>query len=267
MPWSAAVGKGLVDSRLQSVLSDTRVGTEARALRRLLLDAVAPMWNRAVGCRVRTRGANNRVVYAHVRRLHKVSITILGEGNSVEFARDAQVGSCNIVIRGNGNTISIGSSTLTGVGAAISGDGNAINIGDGCILLGLGLVCEDDGNGINIGAATQIHGSTELAAIEGTLISIGTTCLFSRGIHFRTGDSHSLTDLEGRRINPSRDITIGDHVWVGMNVTVLKGSSVPDRSVIGACSVVSGSFDGPHCVIAGHPARVVREGVDWRVER
>lgn len=183
------------------------------------------------------------------------------------FACDARIGSCTIVIRGNGNHISIGPSLMTGAGVAISGDGNAITIGDGCMLLGLGLVCEDDGNSISIAASTQVHGSTELAAIEGTRIRIGESCLFSGGIHFRTGDSHSLTDLVGRRINPSRDITIGDHVWVGMNVTVLKGVSVPDSSVIGACSVVSGRFDRPNCVIAGNLARVLQEGIDWRVER
>ncbi len=233
---------------------------------RFLFDVFVIVRNRVVGCRVKTQGADNRVACSHVRRLRKTSITIIGDGNSVAFAREARIQSCSIVIRGNRNHVSIGSSSLTGVGVIVSGDGNIIMIGDGCLIRSLGLVCEDSGNSISIGASTQIHGSTELAAIEGTSICIGQSCLFSGRIHFRTGDSHSLTDLEGRRINPSRDITIGNHVWVGMNVTVLKGSAVADSSVIGACAVVCKRFNRPNCTIAGNPARVLREGIDWRVE-
>lgn len=250
-----------------AALLNTRVGGRARDLRRFLLGFSAPVRNRVVGLRVRRRGADNRVDCSRVRQMNKTSITIIGNGNSVVFAREATIRSCKIVIRGNRNHVSVGPSYLAEVGAVISGDGNAITIGDGCMILSLGLVCEDNGNSISIGASTQIHGSTELAAIEGTSISIGQSCLFSSGIHFRTGDSHSMTDLDGRRINPSRDITIADHVWVGMRVTVLKGAAVAGSSVIGACSVVSTRFDRPNCVIAGNPARVLREGIDWRVER
>jgi acetyltransferase-like isoleucine patch superfamily enzyme len=96
---------------------------------------------------------------------------------------------------------------------------------------------------------------------------VGERCLFSSGIHARTGDSHSVVDLAGRRINPSRDIVIGDHVWVGMGATLLKGALVAESSVIAAQAVVTKQFPAPNVVIAGNPARVVREGVDWLVER
>jgi serine acetyltransferase len=243
-----------------------RVYAKMHGFRHFFLDGTALVRNRAT-CRVKTRGAHNCVPYYYVRQLRKTRILIIGDGNSVVFAREARIQSCNIVIRGNRNHVSIGSSALTGVRAIISGDGNACTVGDGCTILRLSLVCEDSGNSISIGASTQILGSTELAAIEGKNISIGKNCLFSSDIHFRTGDSHSLTDLQGRRINPSRDIFIGDHVWIGMKVTVLKGAALAGSSVIGACSVVSRRFDKSNCVIAGNPAQVLQEGIDWRVER
>ena len=230
-----ALGRNSEEAAHENVSSTRHCGATLRASG--CSRCVAPFWmplhpceTGVLGCRVKSRGAGNSVACFRVRRLSKTSITILGDGNSVTFSHEARIESCTIVIRGNGNRVVIGRSLLTGVGVAISGDGNTISVGDACMIMGLSLVCEDDANSIVIAASTQVHGSTELAAIEGTRIRIGESCLFSGGIHFRTGDSHSLTDLEGKRTNPSRDITIGDHVWLGMNVTVLKGVTVPDSS-------------------------------------
>jgi acetyltransferase-like isoleucine patch superfamily enzyme len=252
---------------LHAALGRNPVGSRALGFRRRLVDASAPVRNRLFGCRLKARGADNLVVWSLAQRIRATSITIVGDGNTVVFGRGARIESSSIAVRGSGNRIVVGSSSLSGSAVTVSGDANTVDIGDDCTLLGLSVVCEDDGNCISIGASTQVHGTTELAAMEGTRIGIGTGCLFSGGIHFRTGDSHALTDLEGRRINPSRDIAVGDHVWVGMNVVVLKGTAVADSSVLGACSVLSGRFDKPNCIIAGNPARLVREGIDWRVER
>ncbi len=118
-----------------------------------------------------------------------------------------------------------------------------------------------------LGKKCKFYGKTHLAAIEGTTISIGDDCLFSSDIHFRTGDSHSLLDMQGRRINASRNITLGDHVWVGTKVTCLKGTKIPSHCTVGACALVTGQFETPHCAIAGVPARVVKEGIDWSLKR
>lgn len=252
---------------VHAALSGTRAGARVLETRRSVLAAVAPVCNRLAGCRIRTRGARNRVDWAAARRIRSTSVTIAGDGNVVAFGKDARLESCRIVVRGSGNRIEIGSSLLTGSGITISGDGNTVTVGDGCMLLSLGMVCEDDGNTIGVGDATQVHGVTELAAIEGTRIDIGGGCLSSGGVHVRTGDSHALTDLGGIRINPSADIVLGDRVWLGMNAVVLKGATIAEASVVGACAVVTGRFDEPHCALAGNPARVVRRGVDWRAER
>ena len=82
-----------------------------------------------------------------------------------------------------------------------------------------------------------------------------------------TGDSHSIVDLEGKRLNTSESIRIGDHVWVGINVTCLKGVHIANNSVVGAGSLLNGSFSEENVVLAGNPARVVKTGVDWLRER
>lgn len=55
----------------------------------------------------------------------------------------------------------------------------------------------------------------------------------------------------------TRDVTIGDNVWVGQDVTILAGSSIGEGAVIQAGSVVAGNI--PACAVAGgHPAKVFK---------
>ena len=57
-------------------------------------------------------------------------------------------------------------------------------------------------------------------------------------------------------------VTIGDRVWIGCRATVLKGVTIGDGAVVAACSVVTRDVP-PRALVAGNPARVVREDVTW----
>ena len=57
----------------------------------------------------------------------------------------------------------------------------------------------------------------------------------------------------------SLPIVIGDDVWLGANCTVLKGTVIGDGCIVAAGAVVVGG-NYPACsLIAGNPARVIRE--------
>lgn len=99
---------------------------------------------------------------------------------------------------------------------------------------------------------------------EGSIIKIGEDCLFSSGIVFRANDGHVIYDINsGEVINYPKEILIGNHVWVGADVTVMKGSIIPDNTIIGQGSMVSKIFEEPFSVVAGNPAKVVRQKVNW----
>jgi acetyltransferase-like isoleucine patch superfamily enzyme len=92
--------------------------------------------------------------------------------------------------------------------------------------------------------------------------------MFSYEIVIRTTDAHSVLDLETReRINKAESISIGNHVWLGAEVMITKGVSLPDDCIVGARSICNRSVDEPHTVIAGIPAKVVKRGVTWDRER
>lgn len=83
----------------------------------------------------------------------------------------------------------------------------------------------------------------------------------------RTGDSHSIVDMSGERINHAEDVVIGDHVWIGYRVLINKGAVIPENTIIGTGAVVTKSFEEPNTVLAGVPAKVVKKDVNWRKER
>jgi len=57
----------------------------------------------------------------------------------------------------------------------------------------------------------------------------------------------------------AKPIIIGNNVWIGTNVVILPEVHIADGIVVGAGSVVTKSFTVPNCVIAGNPARVIKD--------
>lgn len=131
------------------------------------------------------------------------------------------------------------------------------------------MIIEDDNGSIILKRHVTVCGQTELAVIEGTKITIGEDCLFSGNIMFRTGDSHSILDQNsGKRINPSEDITIGDHVWIGNSVKILKGVKIGDHSIVGIGAILSSGDYHSHCIIGGiGHGKILKTGIDWTPQR
>ena len=143
------------------------------------------------------------------------------------------------------------------------GSNNRIYLQGKSLLHDMHFFTEKDGNQITVGYHNLIHGPVELATMEGTRIDIGDDCMVSSNTAFRTGDSHSITDLSGKRINRSLDIKVGNHVWVCQKVSCMKGVTVPDHCVVAATSTLCKKYEEPHCILAGVPARVVKRDIDW----
>lgn len=118
------------------------------------------------------------------------------------------------------------------------------------------------GGAIRIAAESTFNGA-ELVAFDGPSITIGRDCMFSSDIRVTTTDHHTIRDAAtGERINPPKDVTIGDHVWIGRGVQVLKGARIGDGAMIGASALVSREIE-PGCLAVGVPARPVRRGILW----
>lgn len=188
-----------------------------------------------------------------------------GNFMQVGFAERLRMKKVNIRIRGSGNSLSIGrGSMVANCKIRIDGSDQTINIGEDCMYhAGKIYLRYNKGQHINIGDKTTIE-DAYLLTDEDASIEIGRDCMFSKFVHLRAGDGHSVLDAgSGRRINRAKSILIGDRVWVGRSACILKGAMVPSECIVGAHAVVTRKYSTPGCAIAGNPAGVVREGVTW----
>lgn len=97
-----------------------------------------------------------------------------------------------------------------------------------------------------------------------TSIKIGKDCMFSSQLSMRVGDSHTIYDINTKKIlNMPKNIEIGNHVWLAAGVKVLKGAKIPDNCIVGANSLVTKAFEEENCIIAGSPAKIIKKGVNW----
>lgn len=69
--------------------------------------------------------------------------------------------------------------------------------------------------------------------------------------------NHDFNDLS--KSAPGKDIHIGNSCWIGMNIVILPGVTLGNHTIVGAGSIVTKSFSEGNCIIAGNPAKKIRD--------
>lgn len=171
-----------------------------------------------------------------------------GEGNKVCFSDYVTIKNAHISINGNNNRLNISQKfkAYEAISILIEGDNCELSIG----------------TGTTIGSALITLGESN------TMIRIGPDCMISRNVCIDTSDFHSIIDLRsGGRVNRPSNVVIGNHVWIGYNARINKGASIGDNCVIAANSVVPGKEYNNNSLLAGMPARVIRDEITWSREK
>ncbi|MEZ8120604.1 acyltransferase [Vibrio splendidus] len=110
---------------------------------------------------------------------------------------------------------------------------------------------------ISIGSKTTT--SNNISIVSCSRVKIGNSC--------QIGDLVSIYDCDFHEINPetrnqspgiSLPVVIGNNVWLGSRVMVLKGVKIGDHSVVAAGSVVTSSIP-ERSLVAGVPAKIIRK--------
>lgn len=177
--------------------------------------------------------------------LNHVKIRIKGKGCKVFIGRRTRLNNCIITLRGNHCSLNIkGSTTMIN---------NTL------------LDAYRTGSTISIGSSFTMEGG-RIESMDGRSIIIGDNCMFSRDISICNGDNHPIFKLDQYDfpLNPSSDVTIGNHVWLCATVRVLKGVYIADDIVVGTKSLVNAPLAESHSIYVGSPAQLLKTGVTWK---
>jgi len=108
-----------------------------------------------------------------------------------------------------------------------------------------------------IGAGTSIGGFSEVNATKARVV-IGENCDIASFVAINAADSHKKAIGLANEIE-RRDITIGDHVFIGTHSAILGGATIGHHSVIAAGTIVRAGEIPPYSLVVGNPA-VVKPG-------
>jgi acetyltransferase-like isoleucine patch superfamily enzyme len=131
---------------------------------------------------------------------------------------------------------------------------------------------------INIGNDTKIQSGNGF--IGGGIFTIGTDSRIINNHHFDLWNNIQIgnnTWIAGKNSQfwthgsihtkngkKDLDIVINDNVYVGSSVCFAPGVKIASTNLVGLGSVVSGIFDKSETIIAGNPAKVVKQNINWR---
>lgn len=115
-----------------------------------------------------------------------------------------------------------------------------------------------------MGRDNYLNGVLHIILSERKHFFVGSGCLFSFGIWVRNADPHLVYSCKScKRINHTKSIYIGDHVWIGQSAFILKGTEIDSGSIVGAMSVVSGKKIGNNSTWVGNPVKKIADMVFW----
>jgi acetyltransferase-like isoleucine patch superfamily enzyme len=135
-----------------------------------------------------------------------------------------------------------------------------------------GRLNSQNGGKIIFGNYSKIGPGSSVNAVE--KIIIGNYTAIGENVHISDNNNHPVnpsyrkfmrvcSDIEPRRWKHSAHapVVIGENCWIGRNVSIMKGVTIGDNSIIAANSVVTKSVPA-NCIAAGNPAKVVKTNIE-----
>ena len=208
---------------------------------------------------------NNEIKFFRNLDMKQNLIEINGENNKLEIRSNIELKNVVIKLSGNNNKIVIKeNSEIKDTDIIMKGENNLIAISESTRIHKSYFFINGKSSKIIVGKDTTIEGAKLNSQENNNEISVGEDCMFSYNVEVRNTDSHPILDFQNKLINKGEKVIIKDRVWFGEGVTVLKGVTIEDDCIIGAKSLVTKSVDKPKSLLAGIPAKIIKEEVTWR---
>lgn len=159
-------------------------------------------------------------------------------GKSIINSKEVSIGN-NVVIKHNTtiacSSLTIGTNTSILSGNTIMGK-SSFSIGEDSRIINNHFI--DLWNSVEIGNNTWLAGKRSQLWTHGS-------------IYTKTGGK----DLS---------IQIGDDIYIGSNCSIAPGVKIESLNLVGLGSVLTHSITTSKNIIAGNPAKIIKENIDWR---
>lgn len=148
--------------------------------------------------------------------------------------------------KGNTNIRIMGELVIHGKGVHWFGSNGYMTIREGARL--------EIGNNFQIGNSWCIYSSSNS--------KIGNNCMFSWNILLLDTDSHPIYGADDHLLNEPMPFLISDNVWLGAYSKVLKGSTIPNGSIIATGSTITKKLAHSDSIYIGNTD--IKHNVHWK---
>lgn len=190
-------------------------------------------------------------LYCHVKKPHSSSIRVLNCSN-IKLASTAAIAmaeNSSFEINRQDYIRTHDRSTL------YIGDNAQLKI-RGCFTMhGHSFIMVHNDAELEIGNNTYLNGGS-IDCSRG--ITIGDDCAIADGVRIMDNSWHEVDSF-----NKRKEIRIGNKVWIATNAMILPGVTIGDGAIIAAGAVVTKDVPSK-CMVAGVPAKVIKENVEWK---
>ncbi len=137
--------------------------------------------------------------------------------------------------------------------------GDIIFEGDAYIGPGCKILVGSKGK-LTLGKNVKVNAKSDIVCEKE--VSIGAGTLISWDVLIMDTDYHNITDNSNQLvINEPRKIEIKENTWIACRCTILKGSIIPEGSVMSAGSTVRGKLTQANAIYANHDP--IRTNITW----
>ena len=113
---------------------------------------------------------------------------------------------------------------------------------------------------ISYGSTIEILKGALIAAKK---ISLGQDVMIARNVVIYDSDFHEIY-YEGIKGNSSKDVIIGEHVWVGTNSMILKGVNLKKGCVVAANTIVTENVESENLIGIKSEIKCINNHIQWK---
>ncbi len=214
------------------------------------------------------RGLDNKIC-VNKGLFKKIDLKVIGNSNILEIDNECNIVDVIININGENNKIIFENNVfLNNCNININGENNELIIKSYCSFDKTNFIYVKNctKGKILISKATTCNGANLCVSDSNIEINFGSDCMLSEDIDIMATDTHSVIDNKTKkRLNISKSIFIGNHVWICKGAKVLKGVKIQEGSIISMNAVVTKDVD-KNVIVAGNPSKVIKRNINWERE-